>query len=106
MEHNLEILQDDEVISSINPEIIEEIRLPKTAKASELISEIFMSDWSEEFTEMVLNKFDCEVLRYSQNNWQKGKLKFCLCFVPDENSENQKTEEERSSLDTIRGLTS
>ncbi|MGK7890899.1 MAG: KGK domain-containing protein [Leptolyngbyaceae cyanobacterium] len=91
----LELLDDNEVISDISQSLLEELYLPQTAKVYELVEALFYT-LSEVNMNLVMDQFSCSVLRYNQNDWTKGKLKICLAFIPDDDSD--KTDESSENL--------
>ncbi|NEQ99910.1 MAG: hypothetical protein F6K30_24960 [Cyanothece sp. SIO2G6] len=86
MMEKLKILDDNEVISDIHSDLVDELYLPQTSKVYELIEALFYT-LSDENLNLVMEKFSCRVLRYNQSGWAKGRLKVCLAFTPDDDSD-------------------
>ncbi len=57
---------------------------------------------------ILANGINCDLLQPDQKGWQKGKLKICFEFIPEENisvtAQEKATEDYHSPLDEIRQL--
>jgi hypothetical protein len=63
---------------------------------------------NETFSKEIEDDIDCSLLEPNGKGWQKGKLKLCFEFIPEENEfitlEEKPVENQSSSLDEIRQL--
>ena len=103
MNHNLEILNNNDVISVFKHD---EGRFASgnTLKVQQLLAEyegyIKVQTKTAANHEICLQGIECEVIRQSSEHksWRKGKIKFVVQFEPDVSENSQKPD----SLDEIR----
>lgn len=84
MANGFEALNLNEVIS-VDSESFTHLEVSSTLKLAELL-EAFKEYVGSDVTEASLfdEGMECEVLKFSANNWQKGKVTFTIEFCPDE----------------------
>lgn len=84
MHNQFEPLSQDEVVS-VSANTFKLLNLSTTFKIVELLEAIkgcIESDALE--TQLFEEGIDCEVLRFSSQNWQKGKVRITVEFCPHE----------------------
>jgi hypothetical protein len=89
MPDRFEPLEDGEVISvQHDTQVLSGHRTFRVGELNNAIKsqlESTIPDWSEEKNGWFNARgIDCEALRFGSNGWQKGRIRFCLEFCPDE----------------------
>lgn len=106
---DFELLKCDEVLSAESLELSQYLDLPPTLKVAELVEAIAQQLLSQEEAHLFSKGMTCEVLKFGERNWQKGKIRVSLEFCPDEaklldlsEKSNETIPQPESPLDDIR----
>lgn len=80
-----EILKITEVLTIINEDDRECLKLPKTNRTSEVIDYVINKVIPHGYDKELLEKgIESEVLKTDGRGWRKGKVRLALVFEPDE----------------------
>jgi KGK domain len=106
MTDRFESLEQGEVISVRHDrQVLSGHRTFRAVELSEAISshlESAIADWNEEKKGWFSDRgIDCEALLFGSNGWQKGRIRVCLEFCPDEsNSQAQSVSHQNRAVTT------
>jgi hypothetical protein len=93
VKNQFEPLEHGEVISIRNADRVlvghHTFRVEELASTIKTQLQNAMSDWNADKDDWFTSKgIDCEALRFGSNGWQKGRIRLCLEFCPDEGTES------------------
>lgn len=80
---NFDLLNRDEVLSVESAELLQYLDLPPTLRVTEFVEAIAQQLLSHEEAHLFSRGISCEVLKFGERNWQKGKIRVSIEFCPD-----------------------
>ncbi|MBD2059312.1 KGK domain-containing protein [Oculatella sp. FACHB-28] len=80
---NFDLLNRDEVLSVESAELSQYLDLPPALRVAELVEAIAQRLLSHEEAHLFSQGMSCEVLRFGERNWQKGKIRVSIEFCSD-----------------------
>lgn len=80
---NFDLLNRDEVLSVESAELLQYLDLPPTLRVTEFVEAIAQRLLSPEEAHLFSKGMSCEVLKFGEQNWQKGKIRVSIEFCPD-----------------------
>jgi hypothetical protein len=82
-QNNFALLDRNEVLSVESVELSQYLDLPPTLRVVEFVEAIAQQLLSHEEAHLFSKGMPCEVLKFGERNWQKGKIRVSIEFCPD-----------------------
>ncbi|MBD1995879.1 KGK domain-containing protein [Leptolyngbya sp. FACHB-541] len=80
---NFDLLNRDEVLSVESAKLLQYLDLPPTLRVTEFVKAIAQRLLSHEEGHLFSQGMSCEVLKFGERNWQKGKIRVSIGFCLD-----------------------